>query len=595
MEQWRLPEGWVWTTLGDVADVNPWTDTSLLSDQTSVSFVPMSAVEAESGRVDATEVRQLGEVRGNYTTFQDGDVLFAKITPSMENGKSAVARTLVSGIGFGSTEFYVLRPLAGVDARFVQNYIVRAAFRRAAQGHMTGSAGQLRVPADYLKNAPFPLAPVKEQRRIVATVEEQFSRLDAGVAALKRAKVNIERYRTAVLKAAVEGRLTAAWRKENQLDVEPAPELLARILEERRERWERKQLAALKEKGRKAPKNWRSSYEPPTSPDVDDLPRLPEGWCWTNLDSLLSGIQAGKSFRCEERPPTSEEFGLVKVSAVTWGEFNELESKTCTDPDRYDPRLLISKNDFLFSRANTLDLVGACVIVRQINLSLMLSDKILRFETIKIPQGWLLFALRTRYGRDEIERLATGNQVSMRNISQKNIRGIRVPLPPLVEQKHIATEIEQRLSILQSIEAEVKANLARAMRLRQSILKRAFEGKLVPQNIEEEPASVLLTRLREEKARRKQEIQVARKLARRNLQIMREARDAKGHKQRRPLQEVLHEAGEPLKPEELYERAGFEPEGVEDFYVELREDLRNNRVKELRPDNEEVRLKVVEG
>jgi type I restriction enzyme, S subunit len=231
----------VWTTLGDVVDINPWTDASSLPDQTPVSFVPMPAVEAESGRIDTTDTRPLGELRGSYTAFREGDVLFAKITPSMENGKSAVARALISGIGFGSTEFHVLRPWTGVDARFVQNYVARADFRRAARRHMKGSAGQLRVPANYLEGVLFPLAPEQEQHRIVAAIEEHFSRLDAGVAALERVKVSIKRYRTAILKAAAEGRLTIAWRRENP-NVEPASDLLAQILEERRERWESKQL-----------------------------------------------------------------------------------------------------------------------------------------------------------------------------------------------------------------------------------------------------------------------------------------------------------------------------------------------------------------
>lgn len=118
---------------------------------------------------------------------------------------------------------------------------------------------------------------VDEQRRILVVIEEQFSRLDAGVVALERVRVNLKRYRTAVLKAAVEGRLTAVWREENP-DVEPASELLKRILSERRERWEKDQLVAYEKKGKKPPKNWQSKYREPAGPNTDDLPELPEGW-----------------------------------------------------------------------------------------------------------------------------------------------------------------------------------------------------------------------------------------------------------------------------------------------------------------------------
>lgn len=137
-----LPPGWKRVTLSDLAEINPRLNVASLPNDTEVSFVPMSAVEVESGRMNATETRRLDEVRrGSYTPFQEGDVLFAKITPSMENGKSAVAQALASGIGFGSTEFHVFRPVAGVEAQFVRYYVVQEAFRRTARGHMKGTAG----------------------------------------------------------------------------------------------------------------------------------------------------------------------------------------------------------------------------------------------------------------------------------------------------------------------------------------------------------------------------------------------------------------------------------------------------------------------
>ena len=165
----------------------------------------------------------------------------------------------------------------------------------------------------------------------------------------------------------------------------------------------------------------------------------------------------------------------MKVSAVTWGEFAEDESKTCLDPDRIKESLFIRPGDFLFSRANTIELVGACVIAKSVTKSLMLSDKILRFRLAPgLEPRWLLICLRSKFGRSEIERLATVNQESMRNIGQERIRQIRLPLPALPEQRRIVAEVDRRLSIVREVEAEVDANLKRAQALRQAVLSRTF-------------------------------------------------------------------------------------------------------------------------
>ncbi|HEX5746030.1 MAG TPA: restriction endonuclease subunit S [Archangium sp.] len=237
------------------------------------------------------------------------------------------------------------------------------------------------------------------------------------------------------------------------------------------------------------------------------LNELPGGWSWIALGQVLEGIEAGKSFKCDERPPQDGEVGVVKVSAVTWGEFDESEAKTCTDPDRIEPRFFIQPGDFLFSRANTINLVGTCVIVRSVSGRLMLSDKILRLRFSGIEPKWILYALRTEQGRREIERLATGNQESMRNIGQDRIRQIRVPLAPLEEQKRIVSEIEKQLTDLEAGVAALKRVQANLKRYRASVLKAACEGRLVPTEAElaraegrdYEPADKLLERICKER------------------------------------------------------------------------------------------------
>lgn len=309
------------------------------------------------------------------------------------------------------------------------------------------------------QQARFPLAPMSEQRAIVAEIEKQFSRLDEAVANLQRVKANLKRYKASVLKAAVEGRLVeteASIAQREGRSYETGEQLLQRILEDR------KSLA----KGKRVAVN---------QPDPAGLPDCSEGWVWTTCDAAINSIDAGASFKCEERPPVLGEVGVLKVSALTWGTYDENESKTCKDEGRIEEKYLVRDGDFLFSRANTIELVGACVIVGKTTKQLMLSDKTLRFKLDeKVLPEWLQICLRCKFGRDEIERLATGNQESMRNIGQERIRQIRMPLPSLAEQKRIAAEVDRHLSIVRGVEAEVDVNIQRAQALRQAALAKSF-------------------------------------------------------------------------------------------------------------------------
>lgn len=153
------------TTLEHYAEINPSPGPIDRTSLERVAFVPMAAV-TEQGRLENQQLRPLADVAKGYTYFERGDVLMAKITPCMENGKAALVDDLVTGRGFGSTEFHVLRPRAGVDARFVFYLIWNQRFREEAAKHMTGSAGQKRVPASYLKHARVPPVGPREQRRI---------------------------------------------------------------------------------------------------------------------------------------------------------------------------------------------------------------------------------------------------------------------------------------------------------------------------------------------------------------------------------------------------------------------------------------------
>ena len=234
---------------------------------------------------------------------------------------------------------------------------------------------------------------------------------------------------------------------------------------------------------------------------------LAAGWVVAPLGDLLTGIETGKSFQCEERPPSAEEVGVVKVSAVSWGEYREQESKTCMSADRVNADYFIRPGDFLFSRANTIELVGACVIARQVTLRVMLSDKILRLQFAWDElKPWVLHFLGSKAGRLQIETLASGNQESMRNIGQERIGQIMVPLPPPAEQARIVGKLEELLSELDAGVAELKAAQRKLQQYRQSLLKAAVEGALTAEwrarNPPQETGAELLARiLRERRAR----------------------------------------------------------------------------------------------
>lgn len=168
----ELPVGWVIATLPEVAKINPTIDKSAYSDDLEVSFVPMPAVEAETGKIDVSQIKKFGEVKKGYTPFLQHDVLFAKITPCMENGKMAVVPALHNDIGFGSTEFHVLRAYEGIEPRYLYYYVSGKAYLYDAEHNMTGAVGQKRVPTPYIEKSVIPLPPANEQKRIVAKIEE---------------------------------------------------------------------------------------------------------------------------------------------------------------------------------------------------------------------------------------------------------------------------------------------------------------------------------------------------------------------------------------------------------------------------------------
>jgi type I restriction enzyme S subunit len=212
---------------------------------------------------------------------------------------------------------------------------------------------------------------------------------------------------------------------------------------------------------------------------------LPDGWVAVSLGSLLDGIEAGKSFECLTRPAASDEWGIIKVSAMTWGTFDERENKAVPPGIRFDPSHEIGAGDLLLSRANTTELVGATVLVAHCRHHLLLSDKSMRLLVPpQVDSRWLKFALTSPSAREQMSAVATGTSDSMRNISQDKVRAISLLLPPLPEQRRIVAEIETQFARLEAGVAALKRVQANLKRYRAAVLHAACEGRLVPTEAE---------------------------------------------------------------------------------------------------------------
>jgi len=222
----------------------------------------------------------------------------------------------------------------------------------------------------------------------------------------------------------------------------------------------------------------RSALEQAFSADVADCKIVP-------LGSLLAAIEAGKNMRCEERQPRAGENGIVKISAVTWGHFDPTAIKTAPNDVVLDPRSRIANGDFLVSRANTLELVGAPVIAQDVPANTFLSDKVLRLRFSEPVDRWVLWFLRSPAGRREIEARSSGNQLSMRNIGQGALRDIPVPMPAADVRAQTIAAIEGGEERVTVANRDATRSVALLDRLEQSILARAFRGELVHQDADE--------------------------------------------------------------------------------------------------------------
>lgn len=433
-----LPTSWTLAPLSDIAEINPKLDKADVADSLEVSFVPMPAVQATTGEINVTETRQFGQVKKGYTAFREGDVLFAKITPCMENGKMAIVPKVRNGLAFGSTEFHVLRARSGINAHYIYHFVSSQRFRYDAEHNMTGAVGQRRVPTAYLTDHPIPIPPSCAQNRIVAKIEELLSELCNGIESLETALDQLKVYRQAVLKHAFEGKLTAAWREDrsNSGDL----------------RWSSAALGDLLDLVTSGSRGWAKYY--------------------SSKGNVFIRAQNLKNDRLE-----LDDIAFVQIPENSEGTRTRVQVGD----------ILITITGANVTKTGIVkEGIGPAYVSQHVALA--------RPTEVLVSEFLYWFLVAEAAGRKQLNAAAYG--AGKPGLNLDNIRSVVIPLPTKLEQTEIVNRINSILSVVQNCEAAIDAELKRSDALRQSILDKAFSGELVEDHPDDEPACALLQGLK---------------------------------------------------------------------------------------------------
>ena len=407
----------------------------------------------------------------------------------------------------GSTLVKITFPLIHDQYAF---YFLQSKFQQI--NSRTKGSGTPHVDPNLLWEYEFPIPPISEQHRIVTKIKELFSELDKGIESLKTARAQLAVYRQAVLKHAFEGKLTADWRKKNKGKLETPEQLLARIKREREAYYER-QLeewkAAVKEweeGGRKRKK----PIKPKLSTHVSQiclkhqerLPTLPSEWLWVELSRLFRISPQNGVYK------PSKEYGsgtqIIRIDDFYDGQLiRRTGFKRLRLSDEEIEKYKVQESDLIVNRVNSIEHLGKCALIENLTETTVFESNIMRCNVIVevISQSYLTAYLVSREGRERLTENAK-HAVNQASINQMDVGNTIVPITSMEEQRLIVLMIDQQLSKADALIAQVDVNLKKAELLRQSILKKAFSGQLVPQDPNDEPASVLLERIRAEKMAR---------------------------------------------------------------------------------------------
>ena len=498
MQDARVPEGWVSVGLVDISSIEMGQSPESSSYNSIGEGLPFFQGKAEFRSV-FPEIRKWCTAPAKVV--EAGDILLSIRAPvgptNIAPQKSCIGRGLAG-----------IRGEAGVNQHYLYYFFKYIEPWLSEQG--TGSTFAA-ISGQFVREISCPVAPASEQIRIVAKLKELLADLDAGVAELKAAQKKLAQYQQSLLKSAVEGQLTADWRAQHP-PTETGAELLARILQERRTRWEAKQLEKFAQQGKAPPKNWQSKYPEPIPPDTRSLPTLPEGWVWATL-SQIGWLDRGRS---KYRPRNAPHLYGGAYPFVQTGDIRH------ADTHLSKVEVFYSKAGLTQSRlwpAGTMCITIAANIGKTAILSMdaCFPDSIVGFLPVSgdVSVRYVEYFMRSAQQKLEDEAPAT----AQKNINLEILEKVVIPLPPPIEQQQIVKSLDETMGGAKENNSAIEIVLKQTTAQRQNILRAAFAGELVPQDPSDEPASALLERIRAQRAaqtpdqkprgRKKKEIQDA--------------------------------------------------------------------------------------
>jgi type I restriction enzyme S subunit len=464
----KLPTGWTRLRFGDVVTLKRGFDLPTKSRQPGP--VPVYAANGPVGTHNKSAIKAPGVVTGRSGTI--GKVHY------IEEDFWPLNTALFVEDFHGNDPKFVVWLLRNIDLK-----------------QFSSSTAVPTLNRNNVHKSEVNLPPLAEQQRIVAKIDALQERSRRAREVVAEVRPLLEQFRQSVLVAAFRGDLTANWRAAHP-NVEPASELLHCIRIERRHRWEQAELAKYEAKGQKPPQNWQDKYEAPEPVDDAELPGLPDSWCWVSLDDLLNEPLAnGRSVKDGNGFPVLRLTALknrrIDLSECKLGDWNTTDAR----------RFTVQKGDFLVSRGNgSIDLVGrGGLVVDEPYGQVAYPDTLIRVRvTQRFNRNLLALLWDSAIVRQKIE-LAAHTTAGIHKISQSDLQQIPLPLPPFEEQQAIVLRAIAYLKGIERLSSEASKVLEAFDQLDQSILTKAFRGELVPQDSNDEPASALLARIREQR------------------------------------------------------------------------------------------------
>jgi type I restriction enzyme S subunit len=570
----KLPKGWAKTKLGEiclpVAHIQPEN-----SPDTEFTYFDIGGIDNERNRIAETKtvIGRNAPSRARQA-LRKGDILFSTVRTYLRK----IARVDYEYPNpVGSTGFAVIRAAEGVSSELLFFQVLSEDFLQPLHALQSGSSYPAVRARDVFAQ-PILVPPAREQERIAAKLSAAFSGVERAETAARRAQERLQRYRMAVLDAAVTGKLTRAWRESRQksekIGTESGENLLRKLLLARRGLWEESELVRLGDAG-KIPKDdkWKSRYPEPRAPITKGLPELPSTWIWASLEQVSTRVTVGY-------------VGEMKNEYVSKG-IPFLRSQNVR-PNRFEPEgLVFIRRQFHAKLAKSKVAPGDVVVVRSgvgVGTTCVIPETLgeANCSDLVIIQGPLIqphfisFYMNSAAQR-HVELGKVG--IAQPHFNTASVASLSVPLPPVAEQAEIVSEVERRLSAADRLAATLRQQLTRADATRQSLLRESFAGRLVPQDLNDEPAALLLQRIR---ATRDAEAQ---KSKGKRVSKSRAKMKTSG---REDLFSVLKEKDGPMTPEQLFHAAGFEPSEVDQFYRELA--LLRDKVREEKPKASEAKL-----